>query len=101
VQQFHANVDRLTFRYTAIGADGAEWVYLIRRGTVRAELPRPVSDADQETLDQLARRIFEGPDPAGTDIPTHDLDEFYLVASWFRRRPDERARACTAMQVGA
>ncbi len=95
VQHFHANVDRLTFRYHAIGADGAEWVYLIRRGTVRAELPMPKCDVDQIELETLARRIFDGPDLAGADIPTHDLDEFYLVASWFRRRPEERARAVT------
>jgi len=92
VQHFHANVDRLTFQYRARGPAGAEWMYLIRRGTVRAEVPVPVDAAAQEALATLAQRIFEGPDPAGADIPTHDLDEFYLVASWFRRRPQERER---------
>jgi len=101
VQHFHANVDRLSFRYQAIGADGTEWVYLIRRGTVRAELPKPASDAAQRLLDQLARRVFDGPDPAGADIPTHDLDEFYLVASWFRRHPAERARAVSTISSDA
>ena len=92
VQHFRANVDRLTFRYQAVGPNGDEWVYLIRRGTVRAELPAPASDEAHHALDSLATRIFEGPDPSGADIPTHDLDEFYLVASWFRRREAERAR---------
>lgn len=96
VQRFRANVDRLTFRYHARGADGAEWVYLIRRGTVRAEVPMPASDDTRQALEQLAARIFDGPDMSGADIPTHDLDEFYLVASWFRRRPLERARAVSA-----
>ncbi len=96
VQHFHANVDRLTFRYHALGADGAEWVYLIRRGTVRAEVPAPKSAAARKALEQLASRIYEGPDMTGADIPTHDLDEFYLVASWFRRRPAERERAIAA-----
>jgi excinuclease UvrABC nuclease subunit len=95
VQHFHANVDRLTFRYHAVGADGTEWVYLIRRGTVRAERPMPVSDEANAELAALANAIFHGPDPSGVDIPTHDLDEFYLVASWFRRRPEERARTIT------
>jgi len=40
----------------------------------------------------MASRIFDGPDPSGVDIPIHDLDEFYLVASWFRRRPELRAQ---------
>ena len=92
VQHFRANVDRLTFRYDAVGPAGTEWVYLIRRGTVRAELPVPSSEDARLSLDALATRIFDGPDPSGSDIPTHDLDEFYLVASWFRRREAERAR---------
>ena len=96
VQHFHANVDRLTFRYHAVGSDGAAWVYLIRRGTVRAEVPAPSSAAAHDALEQLANRIFDGPDVTGADIPTHDLDEFYLVASWFRRRPAERERAIAA-----
>ena len=97
VQHFHANMDRLTFRYHATGADGQSWVYLVRRGTVRAEVPSPATDEARATLEALASRIFDGPDPAGADIPIHDLDEFYLVASWFRRRPDERAQTQPAM----
>ena len=92
VLQFHANMDRLTFHYRATGADGREFVYLIRRGTIRAEVLAPVGVAEHAQLHALAQRIFDGPDPSGTDIPLHDLDEFYLVASWFRRRPHERAR---------
>jgi excinuclease ABC subunit C len=93
VQHFHANVDRLTFRYHALGPDGQEWVYLIRRGTVRAERAMPTSDEERAEFRALQLRVYSGPDPTGADIPTHDLDEFYLVASWFRRRPAERKRA--------
>ena len=89
---FHANMDRLTFRYHATGADGRSWVYLVRRGTVRAEVPLPSTDEERAHLESLAARIFDGPDPTGADIPIHDLDEFYLVASFFRRREGERAR---------
>ncbi len=92
VQHFHANVDRLTFRYHAAGHGEQEWVYLVRRGTVRAELPTPSTPLEHEAFSALAARIFSGPDPDGRDIPTHDLDEFYLVASWFRRREAERKR---------
>jgi len=95
VQHFHANVDRLTFRYHAIGADEQEWVYLIRRGTVRAEICAPVSVSEHAAFNELVNRVYAGPDPAGADIPTHDLDEFYLVASWFRRRPHEKVRVRT------
>ena len=90
VTNFHANVDRLTFRYHVTGAEGREWVYLIRRGTVRAEVPLPVTDEESGALEAAALRVFDGPDPSGRDIPTHDLDEFYLVSSWFRRHKDAK-----------
>lgn len=93
VRHFHANVDRLTFRYHARTVDGGEWLYLIRRGTVRGECAAPQGTHEQAAVTALIQRVYDGADPNGRDIPTHDLDEFYLVASWFRRRPDERARA--------
>ena len=93
VQHFHANVDRLTFRYHAFGHADTEWVYLIRRGTVRAEVRAPRTDDERAAFDALVTRVYEGADPSGADVPTHDLDEFYLVASWFRRRPEEKKRA--------
>lgn len=96
VQHFHANVDRLTFRYHAIGHADTEWVYLLRRGTVRAEVRAPRTDAERAAFDALVARVYEGADPSGADVPTHDLDEFYLVASWFRRRPEERKRTRAA-----
>jgi excinuclease ABC subunit C len=92
VQHFHANVDRLTFRYHAIGHADREWVYLVRRGTVRAEVPAPRTEEERVAFEALVARVYEGADPTGADIPTHDLDEFYLVASWFRRRPVEKQR---------
>jgi excinuclease ABC subunit C len=92
LHQFHANVDRLTFRYHAIGPDGGEHVYLVRRGTVRAERAAPLSVEDVGAWEVQARQIFAGTDPSGGDIPLHDLDEFHLIASWFRRRPSEKAR---------
>jgi excinuclease ABC subunit C len=88
--RFHAGADRLTFTYRAAGHDGTERVYLIRRGTVRAEVPCPTTPAEEAELARLAARIYDGPDPSGADIPTHDLEEFYLVASWFRKHaPDD------------
>jgi excinuclease ABC subunit C len=92
VQHFHANVDRLTFRYHAIGHADTEWVYLIRRGTVRAEVRAPRTDDERAAFDALVARVYDGADATGADVPTHDLDEFYLVASWFRRRPEEKKR---------
>lgn len=92
LQQFHASVDRLTFRYRAVGADGSEYEYLVRRGTVRAERLAPVAAEDIAKWEAEARRIFDDADSNGAGVPLHDLDEFHLVASWFRRHPAEKAR---------
>lgn len=92
VRHFHANVDRLTFRYDARASDGKEWIYLVRRGTIRAETPAPVTEAENQQLSALIDRVYSGPDSTGVDMPTHDLDEFHLVASWFRRHPGEMQR---------
>lgn len=92
VTRFHASMDRLSFVYRTGDSSENGRAYIIRRGTVRAELPLP-STAEQETaLQAMSQRIFHEADPRGGDVPMHDLDEFYLVASWFRRRPDELLR---------
>ncbi|MEP6834195.1 MAG: GIY-YIG nuclease family protein [Gemmatimonas sp.] len=92
LQQFHANVDRLTFRYHALAPDGQEYVYLVRRGTVRAERVMPTQSGEHLEWDAIAQRVYAEADATGADIPLHDLDEFHLVSSWFRRRPAEKAR---------
>ena len=92
LQQFHANVDRLTFRYHALAPDGSEHVYLVRRGTVRAERALPSGVVDEAAWKAIADRVYAAADATGADIPLHDLDEFHLISSWFRRRPAEKAR---------
>ena len=92
LQHFHASVDRLTFRYHTTTADGAEYVYLLRRGTVRAERVAPLVPAEVAEWNARAERIFNDAELIGADIPLHDLDEFHLVSSWFRRRPAEKAK---------
>lgn len=96
LERFHADVDRLTFVYRVAGHGGEERLYLVRRGTVRAELAAPTDPDGERELAALAARVFGGPDPRGRDIPTHDLDELYLIASWFRTRPLERERTVKA-----
>lgn len=85
LRAFRSDADRLTFRYHTVANDGSEWVYYIRRGTLRAAH----GNATVGEIAELDKRVFGNPDSSGKDIPLHDLDEFYLVASWFRRHPEE------------
>jgi excinuclease ABC subunit C len=103
VTRFQASMDRLTFRYDVppTHPDDPGRVYLVRRGTVRADVPAPRTVEEHAALTALAQRVFHGSDEHGDDVPRHDLDEFYLVASWFRRRPDERARTHRVLPAGA
>ena len=97
VRQFRADADRLTFVYRAKTFDGSEHVYFIRRGTLRAELPS--GTIDSEALQSILARVYDGPDPKGRDIPQHDLDEFHLVSSWFRRNPEELGRTIAPLDI--
>lgn len=90
VRHFTANVDRLSFQYRAPAADGGTHVYLVRRGTVRADCPAPRTAADRAAFHMLVARVYHPDEPAGADLHLHALDEFALVASWFRRKPEER-----------
>ena len=92
LRQFRANVDRLTFRYHVHGTDGQEYVYFIRRGTVRAIATAPRTLDEQVAFDALTRRVLVEGASQDARLRLHDVDEFHLVSSWFRQRPDEFAR---------
>jgi excinuclease UvrABC nuclease subunit len=96
VRHFTANVDRLTFQYRAPAADGGAHVYLVRRGTVRADCPAPRTPEEAAAFAALVARVYHPEEPAGAELAPHALDEFALVASWFRRKPEERGHAVPA-----
>lgn len=85
-------LEGLSFVYTVPGADGDDRVYLVRRGTVRVELTAPRTTRSRRRLADLAREIFERPEPTGALVAKHQVDEILLLAHWFRTRPEERAR---------
>lgn len=86
--RFQADADRLSLLYTP--PSDTPHVYCIRRGTVRAAVPVPRTESEQAALEAILERVYLAPESTGRDIPMHDLEEFALVASWFRRQPDER-----------
>ena len=85
-------VETLTFAYPITGHDNETRVYLVKRGTVRADLKLPTSRREQEEFTEWARRVFEAPERPSRSIPTHEIDELLLLSSWFQRHPDEFAR---------
>jgi len=87
-------VETLSFVYPVPGHDGADRLYLIRRGRVRAEADMPGSADDRSRLRELIDQVFSPVERETTQIPTHEIDELLLLSSWFRRFPAELKRTC-------
>jgi excinuclease ABC subunit C len=85
-------VETLSFVYTVPGHEGADRVYLIRRGRVRAELNEPRTPAERSRLSEMIVDIFGTYERASAQIPTHEIDELLLLSTWFRRFPSELDR---------
>jgi excinuclease ABC subunit C len=77
--------------YPVRGADGKEVWYLIRRGLVRAALPAPDDPGSLEEARRKLEEVYRSGPAAG--VPGGDeVDGLLLVAGWFSRRREERAR---------
>jgi excinuclease ABC subunit C len=92
-------VETLSFTYAVPGHAGDDRVYIIRRGTVRAQTAAPRSAKDRARLLAMVRDVFDPPERASGAVPTHEIDELMLLSSWFRRNPGEleRTKAPTAL----
>jgi excinuclease ABC subunit C len=98
--RFRFAVETLSFAYEVPGHAGADRVYLVRRGRVRAELDAPRTPAERKALRTTADEVFGRTEHAGAQIPTHEIDELLLLSSWFRRFPDELARTTAPERLG-
>ena len=85
-------VEKLSFVYTVPGHDGADKVYLVKRGVVRAELDKPRSTWQRGKLRKLVSDVFSDAGKPSLSVPTHEIDELLLLSSWFRRFPAEMGR---------
>jgi excinuclease ABC subunit C len=88
-------VETLSFVYRVPGAGQGEVdrLYLIRRGTVRAECAAPHTEAERRDAAALVRDVFTPPERDSAQVATHEIDELLLLSSWFRRFPEQLARA--------
>ncbi len=89
-------VETLSFVYTVPGYDGADRVYLIRRGRVRAETELPTTQREAAGLYGLIETVYAPAETEGARIPTHEIDELLLLSAWFRRFPRELERTSAA-----
>jgi excinuclease ABC subunit C len=94
-------LDGLTFVYHVPGVDDDDRVYLVRRGTVRAVVPKPRSAAERRRLSRLCDEHFGRPEPQGALVARHQVDEILLVARWFRLFPRELERTVPPARVEA
>ncbi|HEX8904032.1 MAG TPA: GIY-YIG nuclease family protein [Longimicrobiaceae bacterium] len=100
-QELREALDSLTFLYHVAGAEGDDRVYLVRRGTVRAVVPKPRSAAERRRLGRLCEEHFGVPEPKGALVARHQVDEILLVARWFRLNPEEMERTRPPARVEA
>src|SRR5688500_5665707 len=94
-------LEALTFIYSVPGYGGDDRVYLIRRGSVRRELPAPRSAAEEQALLADARALFKRRERVLTTIDPDTADDILLVSKWFRSRPDELTRTLTPERLTA
>ena len=92
-------VETLSFTYVVPGHEGDDRVYVIRRGTVRAETPAPRTARDRARLLAMVRDVFDPPERSTGAVPTHEVDELLLLSSWFRRNPGELERTKAPSQL--
>jgi excinuclease ABC subunit C len=85
-------VERLSFVYTVPGHDGEDRVYIVRRGSVRAELAAPRTPQERLALEEKVGEVFERPEPETIGLRAHEAQEVLLVARWFRLNPAELER---------
>jgi excinuclease ABC subunit C len=82
---------RHSFVYPVRGDGGSEWWYLIDGGRVRAAVPPPSADESRrrEAIARI-RAIYDRRARANDPPRPDEIDGVLLVASWFRRRKEER-----------
>lgn len=85
-------VETLSFTYTVAGESGDDRAYVIRRGRVRHEGPAPTTPAERALLETHVANVFAPVARESGAVPSHEIDELLLVASWFRAHPSELER---------
>ncbi len=93
-------IEHLSFAYHVPGYAGDDRLYLVRRGSIRAELPFPRGHAEREFAAARVRDVFSAGEPSLSSVRPHEIAQILLVARWFRLRPRELERTCAPEEFG-
>jgi excinuclease ABC subunit C len=85
-------IESLTFLYHPTSYGGNERVYIVRRGSIIAERPAPVTEAEQKALREEAHTLLTKKQYATAAVQPTQVAEILLLARWFRLRPEELGR---------
>jgi excinuclease ABC subunit C len=92
-EEVSRTIESLSFVYTVPGHGGEDdRAYVVRRGSVRAELPAPRSPRDHRALAEQAQLLFAQPETHTLGLRAHEVQEVLLIARWFRLHPEELER---------
>jgi excinuclease ABC subunit C len=81
-----------SFIYPVDGVNGQQAWYFIHGGQTVAAHTAPQDKGDLQKATKLARSLSRQKLLGEHAVPVDDLDGLLLVASWFRRHPDEKVR---------
>jgi excinuclease ABC subunit C len=92
---------RHSFVYPVAGLGGRDAWYVIEEGLVVAALPAPRDTSDRAAAEEAVRQIYQSNDIRKRALAAGEVDGVLLVASWFRRHPEELARTLPAPATAA
>jgi len=89
---FRGKVGELTFLYRVPGYNGADRLYLIRRGRIRREFVYPRNRASRRKIARALGEVFAGIERGPAALQPFEAAEILLVARWFRLNPKQLKR---------
>ncbi|HEY0303509.1 MAG TPA: GIY-YIG nuclease family protein, partial [Longimicrobiales bacterium] len=84
-----SSIEALTFLYRVQGYNGADRIYAIRRGSIRADWPVPASEQELGELLEHGERLLTRKEYRTSTVTPDQVNEVLLVARWFRLKPAE------------
>jgi len=89
---FRGKVRDLSFLYRVPGYNGADRLYLVRRGRIRREFVHPRKPETREKVARAIGETFAQVERGPAALEPHEAAEILLIARWFRLNKKERKR---------